>query len=246
MNKDWVGCASGNFHKGRRGFRPEAIVIHIMDGTLAGTDAWFKNPRSSVSAHYGVGKHGEIHQYVAETDSAFHAGTVDHPSWTGIKRSQQNPGGYINPNYYTIGIEHEGFATDQWPAAQIETSKALITEIAARWAIQLDEAHVIGHHQIRASKSCPGSVIRISQLLGSPQPATPFVSREVHVVVNANVRRGNPSTAAPIAQVLQANSKVRVVGLTRDGERIRGNSCWYQTDGGNYVWAGLTDAPDPE
>ena len=53
MAIQWIG--SPNKDKGREGFRPEAIVIHIMEGTLTGTDAWFKSEESGVSAHYGVG-----------------------------------------------------------------------------------------------------------------------------------------------------------------------------------------------
>src|SRR5205814_10677286 len=77
MNKQWIGCAGANFRSGRApGFKPEAVVIHIMDGTLTGTDSWFNNPQAQVSAHYGIGRGGEVHQYVDEKDTAFHAGTV--------------------------------------------------------------------------------------------------------------------------------------------------------------------------
>jgi hypothetical protein len=58
----WIG--SCNKTPGRGGFRPEAIVIHIMEGTLGGTDDWFNNPASKVSAHYGIGRNGQVHQYV--------------------------------------------------------------------------------------------------------------------------------------------------------------------------------------
>lgn len=37
MAIQWIG--SPNKDKRRDGFRPEAIVIHIMEGTLKGTDA---------------------------------------------------------------------------------------------------------------------------------------------------------------------------------------------------------------
>ena len=43
---------SPNYSTGRLGYRPEAIVIHVMDGTLVGTDSWFANPQSAVSAHW--------------------------------------------------------------------------------------------------------------------------------------------------------------------------------------------------
>jgi hypothetical protein len=45
-----------------------------MEGTLAATDSWFLTPESQVSAHYGVARDGRIHQYVGESDTAFHAG----------------------------------------------------------------------------------------------------------------------------------------------------------------------------
>ena len=36
MDVFWIG--SPNQDKGRQGLRPMAVVIHIMDGTLQGTD----------------------------------------------------------------------------------------------------------------------------------------------------------------------------------------------------------------
>ena len=77
--------AAANFAHGRNGLKPQGIVIHLMDGTLLGTDAWFLNGnRGSVSsAHYGIGKTGEIHQYVKDEDRAYHAGNVASASWPG-------------------------------------------------------------------------------------------------------------------------------------------------------------------
>lgn len=245
MEKTWLGCAPGNFTAGRRGFRPEAIVIHIMEGTIGGTDSWFNDPRSSVSAHYGVGRNGQIHQYVAETDTAYHAGIIDSPSWTGLKKTPA--GVYINPNYYTIGIEHEGFAADTWPQAQIDASKTLIAEIAERWNIARDDVHVIGHHAIRAAKSCPGTTIKIgTDLLNGQAPERPAIPPTVTTVVNANLRSGLPSTSALIARVLPAGTVMKVVDCTGSGEPVRGNPWWYQDEDGNYLWAGATSAPHPQ
>jgi N-acetylmuramoyl-L-alanine amidase len=56
----WIG--SPNRTTGRNGFRPEAVVIHIMDdNSFSNVDAWFLNPESKVSAHYGVGRNGTVH-----------------------------------------------------------------------------------------------------------------------------------------------------------------------------------------
>ena len=146
---------SSNFWVGRKGYRPEAVVIHIMDGTLSGTDSWFANPASQVSAHYGIGKNGEAHQYVQEQDSAWHAGRVDAPVWKFIRPN-------VNPNLYTIGIEHEGKSEDVWTAAMKQSSADLIREICERWQIPIDRNHVVGHFEIYSKKpNCPATNKRI-------------------------------------------------------------------------------------
>jgi len=78
-----------NYTKGRQGHRPNLILIHVADGTFEGTIAWFRNPASSVSAHYVISTAGEIAQCVDEGDTGWHAG-----NW--------------NANLASIGIEHEG------------------------------------------------------------------------------------------------------------------------------------------
>jgi len=47
------------------------VVIHIMDGTLAGSEAWFNNPASQASAHFGTGKAGALYQWVDTADRAW-------------------------------------------------------------------------------------------------------------------------------------------------------------------------------
>lgn len=140
---------SPNFWAGRKGYRPEGVVIHIMDGTLVGTDSWFANPASQVSAHYGVGRTGEVHQYVKEEDTAWHAGRVDAPAWRLIKPN-------VNPNLYTVGIEHEGKADDVWTDAMKQSSAELVREICQRWQIPIDRNHIVGHFEIFSKKpNCP-------------------------------------------------------------------------------------------
>ena len=148
IQKMWKG--SPNFWSGRKGYHPEAVVIHIMDGTLVGTDAWFANPNSQVSAHFGIGKKGEIHQYVKEEDTAWHAGRIDNSNLKFIKPNN------VNPNLYTIGIEHEGKPDDVWTDAMKQASAALIREVCSKWQITIDREHIIGHYQIFSKKpDCP-------------------------------------------------------------------------------------------
>src|SRR5262245_1762102 len=149
----WVG--SPNKQTGRAGYKPESIVIHIMEGSLSGTDEWFLSPKSKVSAHYGVGRHGDIHQYVAEGDTAWHAGRVFNNTWKGKRDG-------VSPNLNTIGIEHEGQADTEWTDEMYTASAKLLAEIANRWSIPLDRDHVVGHREIYGKKTCPGSKVNLN------------------------------------------------------------------------------------
>lgn len=132
---------SPNFTKGRNGRVPTAIVLHVMAGSIAAADSWFADPYSNVSAHYGIAKDGTVHHYVHESDMAWHAGQPNQSSWDLLV-----PG--VNPNLYTIGIEHEGGPADIWPDAQKQASAELVAAVAARWNISIDREHIIGHYQI--------------------------------------------------------------------------------------------------
>lgn len=267
----WIGCPEANFHRGRPfGLRPEAVVMHIMDGSFAAGESVFHDPTTQKSAHYGISKTGEIHQYVDDNDTAFHAGIVVNPTWSLLKPR-------INPNFYTIGIEHEGRADDVWPEAQLAASACLISEIAERWRIPLDDSHVIQHRQIRASKTCPGNWLQIGALLKRvpvplpkvmsspvtadeangnhpPEPGSSShaltvpssISRSmmVRTVKKVNLRRGRPSTTASVVRVIPAQTDV-VVCKCEIGEPVEGNAHWYGDVQGNFFWAGATETPDP-
>lgn len=245
MQKTFVGCAAVNFRRGRPpGFQPEAIVIHIGEGSLRSIDQHFNDPQAQVSAHYCVSKSGDIHQYVDEKDTAFHAGNVDRPDWPGLKPGK-TPGSFINPNFYTIGIEHEGFADDPWPDAQLAASAALVGEIAQRWKIPLDEDHVIRHHQIRFVKSCPGNVIKVPDILGRIPAAAPVAAPAVSsitTVSNLRLRGGAPALSSPVVRTIPAQTIVEV-GPVVLGDTVNGNNRWYSDGLGNFLWAGGTDHP---
>jgi N-acetyl-anhydromuramyl-L-alanine amidase AmpD/peptidoglycan hydrolase-like protein with peptidoglycan-binding domain len=246
MHKQFVGCAAANFQKGRSGgLKPEAIVIHIIGGSMESAKAQFADPATQVSAHYAVGRDGSVLQFVEEEDTAFHAGIVVSATWKGIK-------GGLNPNLYTIGIEHEGQPTDVWTDAQYETSAELVVDIAARWGIPLDRDHIVLHQEIRASKICPGEQFDRDKLIALSEqiaPAPPDGFREfvkgVTTVSKTNLREGRPSTQARITAVLEEGEFVTVVQFTDAGERVNGNACWYRTDTSDYLWAGATSEPHP-
>lgn len=143
--------SSPNYKEGRQGYKPELIVLHIMDGTLAGTDDWFSKSVSQVSANYGIGLNGEIHQYVKDEDTAWAQGRVDHPTAKLLKLN-------VNPNLYCLSIEHEGHDLSKAPDTQLNASVELIKALATKWNIPIDRDHIIGHYQIFAGKpNCPAT-----------------------------------------------------------------------------------------
>jgi N-acetyl-anhydromuramyl-L-alanine amidase AmpD len=126
---DWIPASSSNYDVGRtQAIR--AIVIHETDGSYFSAVNWFQNPRSRVSAHYLVRAWGGgITQFVAESDTAYHARAA---------------------NPWSIGIEHEYnprqgiWHTD----SQYRSSALLVCAIAKRYGIPVDRQHIIGHNEV--------------------------------------------------------------------------------------------------
>lgn len=155
----------GNKHtnkSSRNGNIPTVIVNHISSGTMRSMDSWFTTPSNKVSsAHFGISKEGKIHQYVKIEDMAWHAGL----KMDGIKFSTAPivKEKDINPNLYSIGIEHEGTdgdLTEKQLEASIWLHKFLASEVERIYKVKfkLDKKHVIGHFQVdpRRKPNCPG------------------------------------------------------------------------------------------
>jgi len=132
MNIIWKG--SPNYGVTRFGNNIEYIVCHWVVGTLASADAVFANPKSQVSAHYGVGN-GEIHQYVAEKNTAWHAGNQ-------------------TANRKSIGIEHQGGPNIPITDAVYNTSADLIADICRRYGKRFP----LRAHREFVATACPGTL----------------------------------------------------------------------------------------
>lgn len=117
-------------------FRPGSIarirrvVIHVNDGGLVAraTANYFAGPRDGrgVSAHYVVGREGEIFQCVRDADIAIHA---------------------HDANADSIGIEHTAHVRPRVPPtdACYRASAQLVRWLSQQYGIPLDAVHVIGH-----------------------------------------------------------------------------------------------------
>lgn len=131
-----------NYDTGRFGHRVQRIVIHLADGSLAGTSAWFANATARVSAHYTVGVDGRVVQHVDEADTAWHAGDA-------------------TANRESIGIEHEGRHPEggNWVPGriQLEASARLVADVCLRHGIAPSVETIVPHSSINPAKPrCPG------------------------------------------------------------------------------------------
>nr|WP_083453947.1 N-acetylmuramoyl-L-alanine amidase [Syntrophomonas palmitatica] len=140
FNVEVTFIQSPNYSRGRHNRRILAIVDHITAGSAEGALSWLCNPISKASAHYLVTRKGEIFQMVKDEDTAWHAGIVNKPDWTLYDGS--------NPNYYTVGIEHEALGGQALTEAQYQASLWLHRHIIEKYNIPADRDHIIGHYRI--------------------------------------------------------------------------------------------------
>jgi len=148
---------SPNFTGGRTA-KIDRIVIHWIVGTLASADATFANRNSQVSAHYGI-ENSTVHQYVRESDTAWHAKSA---------------------NARSIGIEHSAAPLRNATATTIKTSAKLVADICKRYNIPIDRKHIIKHSEVVAT-ACPGT-IPIDEIIKQAKELN-MVTRDVMAVI---------------------------------------------------------------
>lgn len=110
----------------RDGATINLIVLHATVGSFVSSLAWLCNPLSEVSTHYLIAKNGAIYQLVLESHAAHHAGKS---AWRGLDS------GEIRCQSIGIELVNSNSGSDPYPAAQIESTRALCADLIARYAI---------------------------------------------------------------------------------------------------------------
>lgn len=122
-----------------------------MGGSLAGTDSWFNNLASEVSAHYGVGLDGAIHQYVAVQDTAWANGILE--------PSNRWPSAYPgNPNRWSVSIETEDKGRGDMPVSAEQY--AAVLALGRQLVHDHPSIRVLAAHRVispRTRPHCPGA-----------------------------------------------------------------------------------------
>lgn len=164
----WRGPVPGYTPGGMGAIR--GLVLHIQEGIESGTDAWFHNPASRVSAHFGNPKAGGLDQWVDTADMAW-AEVAGNPNW--------------------ISIENEGNSGDQLTASQLENTAELLAWLHSEYGVPLQisdtplsntpglTGHGLGGSAWGGHYDCPGTPIlaqrqaiitRAAQIAGAPTP----------------------------------------------------------------------------
>ena len=114
--------------------RPSFIILHhTTNDTTEPALRTLTDPLQKVSAHYLIGREGEIYQLVDERQRAWHAGAS---YW----------GGNRDINSASIGIELDNNGDEPFAEAQIASLLALLEDLRARYAIP--NANVLGHADV--------------------------------------------------------------------------------------------------
>lgn len=163
-----VPANAGNYTKGRSGRKIEGIAIHHMAGVLSAKvcGGIFAKAGRNGSSHYGVGKDGEIGQYVNESDTA----------WTNSN---------WDSNCKTVTIETSNCSLGgDYPVgdATLTSLIRLVADIAKRNNITLVKGVTLVWHSMYAATECPGNFLRArmdyiieeANKINNPQP-TPVV-----------------------------------------------------------------------
>ncbi len=151
------------------GIAPRFLVVHGTQGSLSGTDSWFRNPAASASAHFGIGKTGVIYQWVDTAYKAWHATAA---------------------NSIAIGAEMEMYQGEALTAAQVEALARLFAwvhqahpVVPLRRASGPSDAGLIGHSEggtAWGDHADPGAPVYaqfaqiVARAAGQPVPADPY------------------------------------------------------------------------
>jgi hypothetical protein len=163
----WIGPTPNLYTGGQQEVR--GLVLHIQEGTEAGSESWFKNPQAQASAHFLNPKQGQLKQLVDTADAA----------WAEMAG-----------NRHWISVESEGLSGDSLTASQLENVSQLYAWLHRTYDIPLQATddpagqglgwHGMGGVAWGDHPDCPGDPIkaqrgailaRVQQILAPASPA---------------------------------------------------------------------------
>lgn len=172
-----------------------AVVLHVAEGTYRGSIQHLTNPdsESKASAHFIISKQGQICQMVSILDRAHGNGLYWQNGWRNPRHKPVTPTWPdiirgLNPNQYTISIEHEGYRDEPWTTAMDEANTRLLKWIAGQTGLVYEPMHsLIGHCHIDPVDKwfCPGPHVdyaRIAAAANGPAAPLPAISVDLPIL----------------------------------------------------------------
>lgn len=136
MRPESTWCPSPNFKASTKARGISVIVIHATATSgIESPKNWLCDPKSKVSAHYIIGRAGELLHLVQDSNVAYHAGES---SWRGRE----------HVNSFSIGIElvNSNDGIMEYPEPQLAVCAALTAALCKEHGVKLGD--VVGHKDI--------------------------------------------------------------------------------------------------
>ncbi|MGW2169131.1 N-acetylmuramoyl-L-alanine amidase [Streptomyces sp. NPDC001705] len=179
------------------------VVVHIMAGTLPGTDSWFRNPKAQASSHFGTSKAGALYQWVDTKDRAW-AQAGGNPSW--------------------LSVENEGQGGDVLTDEQLDKNALVLAWSHQLYSVPLQVAsgpsgrglgwHAMGGSSWGGHTSCPGSKI-VAQL--------PEIVRRAKNIIE---QEEDPMAGMDKGDVFDASWNTDGLPAPKDAPDVKKNKFW--------------------
>jgi N-acetylmuramoyl-L-alanine amidase len=178
---------SPNHGSRRGGARPDLVVLHHTVLPCEAALQRLCDPAAEVSAHWLIGRGGDVFSLVDEERRAWHAGAG---AW----------GAVTDVNSRSIGIELEGDGTD-FPGPQMEALRDVLRDILGRHA--LHPARVVAHSDMAPGrKDDPGPRFDWRGLAAAGLSVWPNARTEMPEEADAALLRfGYPAAVTPEARL---------------------------------------------
>ncbi len=228
--------------------RIDMLILHYtVTSSLENTVSWFQNPTAKVSAHYVVGKGGQIVQMVRDEHRAWHAGVSN---WNGEP----------DCNDYAIGVEivNEGEKKGiPYTPRQYEALIYLCDLLVNRYAIP--QFRVLGHSDISPDRKIdPGRHFNWKLLAENsigffPTPiasaGSPFYGGfELRFGDNdrSGIYGGKPTASSDYVRTLQADLRKIGYYITMDGDFGPKTKAVVEAFQRHYRYADISGSVDQE
>ena len=155
-----VELIQGHASRGRGGYQPKLLVVHIQEG-LGDIHDFFSGADADSTMWIPI--NGPIVRYLYDTDTAWTNGRWTNPDVTNPVIAHWynvlNPIGQ-NSNVIALTVELEGYPNYTMTPGQYNNLIGLLAYWSLKWHIPADRDHIVGHYQVGEHKYCPGPIVQ--------------------------------------------------------------------------------------